>query len=381
MCEELKEQWLAERPQEVTEGLEEQRKGFQKAEQRIKTADAELERALHTLNCVTSERDRLIGISEERSAQINAMEQQHTESQAKLDRVGTQAMAEAANLSEEITALKSENEDLEMQLKSQGIKLERSYPTIEELHATEIRMDSSLKAELNIKHQKHHEELSKIRSDAMDTKQQSDSRIQELESQLLGRENQRQHVQQSSQEPPQRSRNIDPQDGVDIHFGFQEEDGSRARKRTQKMSSAELKRVLQKGQRKGVYPMTRTGRALDPETAWDDVVNDRSHTIIEARMSKAAFLDDASPPPAAPAEHVTTAAKVRGQGASNLPLVGRESRPSGKTLHSQKAITDLDSQRGRTAYSSTQLGDFRLNRRGEPSFAKGSQQLGKEERP
>ena len=379
-CEELKEQWLADRLQEATAGLEEERMGLQKAEQRIETAEAELERALYNLNSVTSERDRLFEISEERSAQINALEQQHTESHAKLDRVGTQA-TEAANLSEEITALKSENEDLKMQLKSQGIKLERSYHTIEELHATEIRMESSLKAELNIKHQKHHEELSKIRSDAMDTKQQSDSRIQELESQLLGRENQRQHVQQSSQDPPQRSRNIGPQDGVDIHFEFREEDGSRVRKRTQKMSSAELKRVLQKGQRKGVYPMTRTGRALDPETAWDDVVNDGSHTIIEARMSKAAFLDDASPLPTAPAGHVTTTAKVRGQGASNLQLVGREIRPSGKTLQSQKAITDLDSQRGRTAYSSAQLGDFRPNRRGEPSFAKGSQQLAKEQRP
>ena len=58
--------------------------------------------------------------------------------------------------------------------------------------------------------------------------------------------------------------------------------------------------------------MTRTGRALDPETAWDDVVNDGSHTIIEARMSKAAFLDNASPLPTAPAGHVTTTAKVRG---------------------------------------------------------------------
>ena len=188
--EELKEQWLANRLQEATAGLEEERIGLQKVEQRIETAEAELERALYNLNSITSERDRLIEISEERSAQINALEQQHTKSQAKLDRVGTQA-TEAANLSKEITALKSENEDLKMQLKSQRIKLERSYHTIEKLHATEIRMESSLKAELKIKHQKHHAELSKIRSDAINTKQQSDSRILELESQLLGRKNQR----------------------------------------------------------------------------------------------------------------------------------------------------------------------------------------------
>ena len=58
--------------------------------------------------------------------------------------------------------------------------------------------------------------------------------------------------------------------------------------------------------------MTRIGRALDLETAWDDVVNDGSYTIIEARMSKAAFLDDASPLPIVLVGYVITTAKVRG---------------------------------------------------------------------
>ena len=342
-CEELKEQRLAEQLQKTNALEDEGRKGLHEAEHRIKLVEAELQQAFHHLHSITSERDQLVGVSRKQTGQINALEQQNTESQARLNQIRSQATTESATLVKEIAALKSENDDLRMKCKSQTVKLENSDHTNKELHdATKSQMET----ELSAKNQKKYE--APIKLDVVSTKRRKNSKTERKSSSPdFGSQDRRQHVPPSSQEPPPRSMGIDYYDRVAIHFEFQEDDGSRAHKRTQKMSPAELKRVLQKGHRKGVYPMTRAGRALDPETAWDDIVNDKTYTIVEARMSKAAFLDEASLPAAASPEvheKPQTSENVRSSGASSFQHVGRMTRPRGNISHAQRATIDSKNQ-------------------------------------
>ncbi len=298
-CEELNERRLAEQLQKTNAVEDEGREGVREAEQRVKLVEAELQRAFHHLRSITSERDQLIGVSRKQTGQINALEQQNAKSQATLIQIQSQATTESATLFKDIAALRSENDDLRMKCKSQTVKLEDSDHTNKELHnATK----DQLRTELRAKKQQDHE--APMKSDVVNTKRRKNPETEKNSSPDFGSEERRQHVRPSSQAPSPRPMGINHQDKVAIHFEFQEDDGSRAHKRIQKMSSAELKRVLQKGYRKGVYPMTRTGRALDPETAWDDIVNDETYTIVEARMSKAAFFEQASRPAAeAPEVH------------------------------------------------------------------------------
>jgi hypothetical protein len=345
----------------VNARVEEERKGLRAAETRIAAIETERDLAVHNLDSITLERRRLTTLSEEQSVQIDGLKRENAERLAALDEIRNRATEEAVTASEEIAALKEKSEKLKLRIETHRKELERSDQKIKELQTTRIRIETALKAELSANDQTHNKALSEIRSEANRTRQQLDLRIHELESQLLDCQNRRSPVEESGQDTPRASENEagtdsrGTQDRVEIHFVWQEEDGTRTPTRTVKMSSAGLKRTLQKGLRKGVHSMTTTGRGLDPDTAWDAVVDDQTYTIVETGMSPITVLNQDFPVYIGPAGRSSDTEGVRStikplpptpvDSSSGFRSGHSEIRPSGSDPAADRANTDVNRQR------------------------------------
>jgi hypothetical protein len=103
--------------------------------------------------------------------------------------------------------------------------------------------------------------------------------------------------------------------------------------------------------------MTTMGRGLDPDTAWDAVVNDHTYTIVETGMNRITVLNQDSPEYTAPAGRASDTEGVRN---TMKPLPPRKSsvarsrglrsghskiRPSGNKPVHDRANKDINRQR------------------------------------
>ena len=313
--EEHRERELIARLEHINSLLADERNGLQEARVMIQSLEAARDEATTTLNSVRLECNRWAEISQEKDNKINVVERQICEDQTKVEELQSQIKEIVTATSEEIIALKEEKKHLKEEIQSQTSELRRSEKTIKELQTTKVQNEESLEMKLKAKDTRHNEVISEMASDFMQTKQDLDSKIRDLELQLQEYTTQQLRIRGGVQEASNLSQADafvvppDLDDSVDINFEFQEEDGTRRHPHTRKMSRSELKRTLQKAIRKGLHPMTTRGRGLDPLSAWDVVVNDGTRTIVETRMSRIGFLDPAPHIPTKPTEQHVEAAE------------------------------------------------------------------------
>lgn len=344
--EELTEGRLCEIEQNAQVRLAQARKNLEEADHNARVSETELERALDRLESVTSEHNRLMRFSQEQSSEIEDLRHQITASRDTLEETQKQAASQALILHEEIATLQTESENLERMLTTQeNRKLLENTPTSEPF----------------LENEGHPQTISAVSDDELDDQ----SLIVDTNALETHPRVDRNETNRLSLDHYQPLNDTDSDKRADIHFAFQEQDGNLVHLRTVKMTAAELERALRKGQRKGVHALTRLGCGIDPKSAWNVVVNDGSRTIVETRMSRAAFFSQ--DPNKAPQSTSSDTLITKKTSPGPEDLYDRDGSFEGASRDQEDIRNFKIHQRGPVGSSSQAYG-FQPNRRGEPNL-------------